>query len=193
MGSVTRGAAARGAGAGAGAAAAGGGGGGQRQLFTGRRHRVRLLEPGSAPIRILHISDIHMAPWQRRKQRWIAGLVGLRPDLVVSTGDALGHAEGLEGVRRALSPLRGVPGVFVHGSNDMWAPGPRNPLKYFSGPSDAAPEAVRLDTAALDAFMTDDLGWSSVDNGAAGITVRGSRVRLFGVGDAHHDLDDLGA
>uniref|UniRef100_UPI0035C8451A metallophosphoesterase n=1 Tax=Microbacterium sp. TaxID=51671 RepID=UPI0035C8451A len=42
-------------------------------------------------------------------------------------------------------------------------------------------------------FMTDDLGWSSVDNGAAGITVRGSRVRLFGVGDAHHDLDDLGA
>lgn len=193
MGSVTRGAAALGAFAAAGAAAAVWGVGIERQLFTVRRHVVRLLEPGSAPIRILHISDIHMAPWQRRKQRWIAGLVGLRPDLVVSTGDALGHAEGLEGVRRALSPLRGVPGVFVHGSNDMWAPGPRNPLKYFSGPSDAAPEAVRLDTAALDAFMTDDLGWSSVDNGAAGITVRGSRVRLFGVGDAHHDLDDLGA
>jgi predicted MPP superfamily phosphohydrolase len=185
--------AALGALAAAGAAAAVWGVGIERQLFTVRRHVVRVLDPGSAPIRILHISDAHMAPWQHRKQRWMAGLVALRPDLVISTGDSLGHADGLEGIREALSPLRGVPGAFVHGSNDMWGPGPRNPLRYFSGPSSRAPKSVRLDTASLDAFMTDELGWRSVDNGAAALTVRGGRIRLVGVGDAHHGLDDLDA
>lgn len=193
MAAASRGAVALGALAAAGAAAAVWGVGIERQLFTVRRHVVRLLEPGNAPIRILHISDAHMAPWQRRKQRWMAGLVGLRPDLVISTGDSLGHSQGLDGVRAALSPLHGVPGVFVHGSNDLWGPGPRNPFKYFSGPSEDAPKAVRLDTASLDAFMTDELGWRSVDNGATSLTVRGNRIRLFGVGDAHHDLDDLDA
>ncbi|WP_435159453.1 metallophosphoesterase, partial [Amycolatopsis sacchari] len=162
----------------------------ERQLYTVRRHVVPVLEPGATPQRVLHLSDAHMAPWQRRKQRWMERLVALRPDLVISTGDSLGHVEGLAGLRRALSPLRGVPGVFVHGSNDMWGPSPRNPLRYFRGPSDRPSRSARLDTAALDAFMTDELGWHSVDNGAVTLTLRGSRVRLFGVGDAHHNLDD---
>ncbi|WP_375339608.1 metallophosphoesterase [Microbacterium rhizophilus] len=190
---MARGTAVLGAIAASGAAAAVWGVGIERQLFTVRRHVVRLLDPGAAPIRILHISDAHMAPWQHRKQRWMAGLVALRPDLVISTGDSLGHAQGLDGIRTALSPLRGVPGVFVHGSNDMWGPGPRNPLLYFQGPSKRPQKAVPLDTASLDAFMTDELGWHSVDNGAASLTVRGTRVRLFGVGDAHHRLDDMDA
>lgn len=178
----------------AGAAAAVWGVGIERQLFTVRRHVVRLLEPGAAPIRILHISDVHMAPWQRRKQRWMSQhLVALRPDLVICTGDSLGHADGIDGVRRALTNLRGVPGAFVHGSNDLWGPGPRNPLRYFQGPSELAPEAVRLDTDALDAMLADELGWRSVDNGAATLTVRGTPIRLVGVGDAHHELDDLDA
>ncbi|GAA1742819.1 metallophosphoesterase [Microbacterium paludicola] len=193
MGSLVRGAAALGAVAAAGAAAAVWGVGIERYLFTVRRHVIRMLEPGSAPIRILHISDAHMAPWQHRKQRWMAGLVSLRPDLVINTGDNLGHVDGLDGVREALSPLAGVPGVFVHGSNDMYGPGPRNPFLYFTGPSKRPPKAVRLDTASLDAFMTDELGWHSVDNGAATVTVRGQRIRLFGVGDAHHGLDDMDA
>ncbi|MER7796329.1 metallophosphoesterase [Microbacterium sp. NPDC096154] len=193
MGSPARGVAALGAIAATGAAAAVWGVGIERQLFTVRRHVLRLLDPGSAPVRILHVSDIHMAPWQHRKQRWISRLVALRPDLVISTGDSLGHSDGIDAVRDALSPLRGVPGVFVHGSNDYWGPGPRNPFRYFSGPSERAPKAVRLDTDSLDAFMTDELGWRSVDNAATALTVRGSRIRLFGVGDAHHDLDDMDA
>ncbi|MBO3663685.1 metallophosphoesterase [Microbacterium stercoris] len=177
----------------AGAAAAVWGFGIERHLYTVRRHVVRVLEPGEAPIRILHISDAHMAPWQRRKQRWMSRLVGLRPDLVISTGDSLGHTDGIDGIRTALAPLAGVPGVFVHGTNDIWGPGPRNPFRYFSAPSKKKPKAVRLDTASLDAFMTDDLGWHSVDNNATTIDVRGRRIRLFGVGDAHHGLDDLEA
>jgi predicted MPP superfamily phosphohydrolase len=177
----------------AGAAAAVWGVGIERQLFTVRRHVVRLLDRGATPIRILHISDAHMAPWQRRKRQWMAGLVALRPDLVISTGDSLGHADGIAGIREALAPLRGVPGVFVHGSNDYWGPGPRNPFHYFRGPSERAPKAVRLDTEALDGFMTDELGWVDVDNGATTLTVRGSRIRFVGVADAHHDSDDLDA
>jgi len=177
----------------AGAAAAVWGFGIERHLYTVRRHVVRILEPGAVPIRILHISDAHMAPWQRRRQRWMAGLVGLRPDLVISTGDSLGHVDGLQGIRRALAPFAGIPGVFVHGSNDLWGPGPRNPFKYFTGPSDEVPQAIRLDTDALDAFMTDDLGWTGIDNTATTLTVRGQRIRLFGASDAHHDLDDVDA
>ncbi|GGH43312.1 metallophosphoesterase [Microbacterium album] len=177
----------------AGAAAAVWGVGIERQLFTVRRHVLPVLDPGASPLRVLHISDAHMAPWQRRKQRWMAGLAALRPDLVISTGDSLGHPDGLDAVRRALAPLAGVPGVFVHGSNDFWGPSPRNPFLYLAGPSERHRRAVRLDTAALDAFMADELGWHSVDNGAASLSVRGTRIRLFGVGDAHHDLDDLDA
>ncbi|HET8927929.1 MAG TPA: metallophosphoesterase, partial [Microbacterium sp.] len=59
----------------------------ERHLYTVRRHTLPILEPGSQTLRILHISDIHMAPWQRRKQRWIASLAALRPHLVINTGD----------------------------------------------------------------------------------------------------------
>ena len=118
----------------------------ERYLYTVRRHEVRVLPAGSAPLRVLHLSDIHMAPWQRRKQRWLAGLADeLRPDLVVNTGDNLGHAEGITGVRAALDPLRGIPGAYVHGSNDHDAPLPRNPLLYFSGPSKSVPRPRGLE------------------------------------------------
>ena len=46
----------------------------ERYLFTVREHAVRILPMGTAPLRVLHLSDAHMAPWQRRKQRWMAAL-----------------------------------------------------------------------------------------------------------------------
>ena len=63
-----------------------------------------------------------MAPWQRDKQEWVRGLAELEPDLVVDTGDNLGHERGIDGVRYALEPFRGIPGVFVNGSNDYFGP-----------------------------------------------------------------------
>lgn len=187
------GVAALGALAGAGAAAAVWGIGIERHLFTVRHHTVRVLEPGAIPLRVLHVSDAHMAPWQRGKQEWMANLASLRPDLVVNTGDNLGHREGLAGIRRAFEPFAGIPGVFVHGSNDLYEPSPRNPLRYILGPSERATTAPKLNTAALDAFFADELGWTSLNNAAATLDVRGTAVKLFGVSDAHHDLDDLDA
>jgi predicted MPP superfamily phosphohydrolase len=40
----------------------------ERNLFTLRRFEVPVLEPDAEPLRILHISDLHMMPDQRRKQ-----------------------------------------------------------------------------------------------------------------------------
>ncbi len=177
----------------AGVAAATWGIGIERYLFTLRHATARSLPAGSRPLRILHVSDAHMAPWQHRKQRWLASLAALRPDLVVNTGDNLGHEDGLAGVRAAFSPFAGIPGVFVHGSNDKFAPAPRNPFLYFTGPSRRKPDAKRLDTAALDAFFTEELGWIDLDNAAASLRIAGDRVDLFGVDDAHRHWDDLQA
>ena len=165
----------------------------ERYLFTVRYAALRVLPAGASPMRVLHLSDAHMAPWQRRKQQWIAGLADLRPDLIVNTGDNLGHAEGLAGIRAAFAPFAGIPGVFVHGSNDMQAPSPRNPLLYFSGPSKRKPAVQNLDVDALDRYLEDELGWRDLDNTAAALAVGGLRIRAFGVDDAHRDWDDLEA
>ena len=163
----------------------------ERYLFTVRHHELEVLPVGAEPIKILHVSDAHMAPWQHRKQRWMAALAELEPDLVVNTGDNLGHVEGLRGIRRAFDPLRGIPGVFVHGSNDLTAPSPRNPIRYFTGPSKAHPAAPPLDTDALDSYLRDDLGWLDLNNAVGSLSVAGRRVDAFGVGDAHRHWDRI--
>ena len=163
----------------------------ERYLFTVRFHELAVLPAGASPIRVLHVSDAHMAPWQRRKQRWMAALAELQPDLVVNTGDNMGHAEGLRGLRTAFDPLRGIPGVFVHGSNDHAAPSPRNPLRYFTGPSKVTHTAEPLDTDALDGYLSDELGWVDLNNAAGSVDAGGLRVAAFGVSDAHRGWDDL--
>ncbi len=163
----------------------------ERYLFTLRRHVLPILPAGSAPLRVLHLSDAHMAPWQRRKQQWIAALAELEPDLVVNTGDNMGHRDGLLGLRAAFDPLRGIPGVFVHGSNDHAAPSPRNPFLYFTGPSKVKRKDEPLDTQALDGYLTDDLGWLDLNNAAGSLDVGGRRVDAFGVSDAHRRWDRL--
>ncbi|MEN0085622.1 MAG: metallophosphoesterase [Leifsonia sp.] len=175
--------------AGAGAAAFAYGSLIERRAYTLREVSAPVLPPGADPIRVLHLSDLHMAPWQRDKQEWIRSLARLKPDLIVETGDVLGHAQGLEGVRAAYQGFAGVPGVFVHGSNDYFGPQFKNPLKYFLGPSKKRTStAPRLDTASLTAFFR-DLGWIDLDNRAAGLELRGTHLEFFGVDDPHIRFD----
>ncbi|WP_341997687.1 metallophosphoesterase [Microbacterium sp. LWH7-1.2] len=165
----------------------------ERYLFTVRFHEVPVLPAGARPIRLLHLSDAHMAPWQHRKQGWIAALAELQPDLIVNTGDNMGHFDGLRGLRRAFDPLRGVPGVFVHGSNDHAAPSPRNPFRYFTGPSKVKHTAEPLDTEALDDYFTRELGWLDLNNKVGSLDAAGLRIAAFGVSDAHRHWDRLEA
>ncbi len=121
--------------AGAGAAAFAYGSLVERRAFTLREVSVPVLPAGAEPIRVLHLSDLHMAPWQTDKQEWLRQLARFQPDLIVDTGDNLGHEDGLEGIRAAFDAFRGTPGVFVHGSNDYFGPQFKNPFKYLLGPS----------------------------------------------------------
>ena len=102
----------------------------ETRRFELREVTVPLLPAGHRPLRVLHLSDLHLTPRQHRKREWVSSLAGLRPDLVVDTGDNLAHRDSLPAVLDALGGLLDVPGVFVLGSNDYYSPVLRNPLRY---------------------------------------------------------------
>jgi uncharacterized protein len=164
----------------------------ERTRFTVRHEVVPVLARGARPLTILHVSDLHMAPWQTEKQDFVRSLARYEPDLVIDTGDNLGHIDGNSGVERALAPFAGIPGVFVHGSNDYHGPVFKNPLRYFVTLEDTRKNREpNLDTAGLERFFTEQLGWLELNNTARAIEVRGTRIELFGTNDAHRNWDRL--
>jgi predicted MPP superfamily phosphohydrolase len=165
----------------------------ERNRFTVRHELLPVLPPGARPITVLHLSDMHMAPWQEEKQAFIRSLAHYEPDLIVDTGDNLGHEDGLVGVQEALEPFEGVAGVFVHGSNDYVGPMFKNPFAYFGGPSQRHTGAHDLDTVALELFFEDQLGWLDLNNRARAMEIRGTRIEFYGTGDAHRGWDKLAA
>jgi predicted MPP superfamily phosphohydrolase len=166
----------------------------EKTRFWVRHEQVPILDPGSAPIRILHLSDIHMAPWNKTAVAWISAQSELEPDLIVGTGDFLGHPDGLSALTQALTPLAGIPGVVTHGSNDRVAPRFKNPFAYLVRPSQFSDKpGTPLDFAGLEHLYTVGLGWVDIDNGATRVTINGSTLDFIGVGDAHHGDDKLSA
>ncbi|MEY3587137.1 MAG: hypothetical protein RJB32_433 [Actinomycetota bacterium] len=141
------------------------------------------------PLRILHISDLHFAPGQKAKANFLKELAELKPDLVVNTGDNLGHRDAVGPTLKALAPLMHFPGVFVNGSNDYRAPQPRNPLGYFLGPSKVREERD-LDTASFTEALK-AAGWLGLNNQAGTLEVAGSQIGFLGLDDPHENLDDL--
>ena len=164
----------------------------ERRAFGIRFESLPILPAGSRPIAVLHLADIHMAPWQGRKVEWLQGLRDLEPDLVVNTGDSLGHADGTRALAEALAPFAGIPGVYVHGSNDYFGPTLKNPLRYLGFPALASPRPSHLDIGELERVYG-SFGWQNLNNTALRMTVRESELELLGTDDAHIDLDDLGA
>jgi len=175
----------------AGAAGVGYAAGIEVRRFTLRRVDVPVLPPGSRPLRVLHLSDLHLTPHQAHKLAWLDSLSRLEPDLVVNTGDNLAHPGSVEPLLAALGRLRDVPGVFVFGSNDYFAPTLRNPVKYLL-PDDGkrvthTPELPWKDLRA--AFV--ESGWLDLTNTRERLTVAGHRLAFAGVDDPHLEYDDL--
>jgi predicted MPP superfamily phosphohydrolase len=160
----------------------------ERNMFALRRFDVPVLEPDAEPLRILHISDLHMMPEQRRKQAWVASLAGTDPDLVVVTGDNMASAESVPGVLRALEPFRDVPGAFVFGSNDYRGPIWKNPLLYLLPDRDYL-QGAELPADDLRAAFT-DAGWSDLNNARTIRKAGGRSIELVGVDDPHVERDD---
>lgn len=160
------------------------------RLFALRRHTLPVLPHGARPVRVLQVSDIHMVPGQRAKQEWIRSLAALEPDLVVNTGDNLSHLEAVPEALAALAPLLERPGVFVMGSNDYYAPTPKNPARYLTRDyAEAPPGRTSLPTEELRTGMS-DRGWVDLDNARSTMAMEGSRIDLVGVDDPHIRRDD---
>ncbi len=142
---------------------------------------------------MLHLSDLHLTPGQSRKREWLRSLADLEPDLVINTGDSMAHVDALPPLLDALGPLLDVPGAFVLGSNDYFAPILRNPLWYLL-PDDGTRtvHTTKLPWRELaDAFSA--AGWTDLTNRRTTTSVRDVTVAWAGVDDPHLRYDDLAA
>ena len=152
--------------------------------FRLRRVEVPVLAPGSRPLRVLQISDLHLTPSQRRKREWVRALAGLQPDMVVDTGDNLAHRHAVPAVLDALGPLLELPGAFVMGSNDYYAPTVKNPLRYLMPDDGVRVHAGELPVEDLREGLL-AAGWVDLDNARGRLKVDHRQVALVGTEDAH--------
>lgn len=161
--------------------------------YTLRRFVVPVLPDGAPEVRVLHLSDLHLVPTQDRKIAWVRSLAELDPHLVVTTGDNIAHADALPALLHAYEPLLERPGAFVLGSNDYFAPRPKNPARYLLADAREANPAPRLlpfpeMTAAFRAA-----GWKDLTNRRDAVVLGEGddalNVALVGVDDPHLDRD----
>jgi predicted MPP superfamily phosphohydrolase len=165
--------------------------------FTVREHELRILPPGTRPVRILHLSDAHLMPDQARKIDFLRHLETLKPHLVIDTGDNIASAASIPVLADAIDPLLRRPGAFAMGSNDMFAPHRKNPLRYFL--RDPRPEGFTehlrepdLPVDSLRRTLTAH-GWKDLTNTRASLRLTGLQVDLVGVDDPHLERDAMPA
>jgi uncharacterized protein len=163
----------------------------EARAYTLRSVEVPMLPPGTQPLRVLHLSDLHLTPGQSRKREWLRSLADLEPELVVNTGDNLAHVDALPPLLDALGPLLDVPGVFVLGSNDYFAPILRNPLRYLlRDDGTRVTHTAKLPWREMsDAYCA--AGWTDLTNRRTTMTVRDVGFAWVGVDDPHLEYDDL--
>ena len=98
------------------------------QCLRAAAFEVPVLPEGAAPLRVLHLSDLHLLPRQRAKAAWVESLGSLDADLVINTGDNIAGPHSVPALLDSFERLLDLPGVFVFGSNDYFAPKLKNPL-----------------------------------------------------------------
>jgi len=161
----------------------------EAQAFTTRQVTVEVLPKGSADLRVLHISDLHITPAQTRKIKWVRSLIELEPDLVVGTGDFLAHQLAVPALVEALGELMDLPGLFVLGSNDYYEPYLKNPFTYFKKGGKGVSHNVRLPTADLIEQLT-DAGWHDLNNQQSQFVINEVAIHARGTDDPHINKDD---
>lgn len=120
------------------------------------------LRPGSAPIRVVLLSDLHSDPKPRLEERLPQLVAAQHPDLIVYTGDSINAPRALPIFRRCMTRLAEVAPTFaVRGNWDVW---------YW--------HAVELFEAT---------GVHELDGDARSVEVRGTSVWVGGVAVGHED------
>jgi uncharacterized protein len=158
----------------------------ERNWFALRQAEVPVLPPGATPVRVLHISDVHLTPGRHRLMSWIRALDALNPDLVVNTGDSIGHQLAVPFFLDSLGPLLERPGVFVLGSNDLYSPRPKNPTRYLwrTSAGEHNRKTPDLPWEALRDGMT-AAGWLDMNNQRGRLKIGQLDVTVAGVHDSH--------
>lgn len=166
----------------------------ERNWFALREVSAPVLAPGTTPLRILHISDVHLTPERHRLLSFLRSLDALEPDLVVNTGDTLAHPQAVGPFITAIGPLLERPGVFVFGSNDLYSPRIKNPLRYLRGPSsrDHDRNVPDLPWRELGDAM-ESAGWFNANNQRGRLKVGDADVEVAGVHDPHIRRDRYSA
>jgi predicted MPP superfamily phosphohydrolase len=162
----------------------------ERNWFALRELEVPVLPAGAAPLRVLHVSDIHLTPGRHRLMAFVRSLASLAPDLVVNTGDSIASAEAVGPLLDSLGPLLQVPGVFVYGSNDLFSPKLKNPARYLWRTS--AGEHDRREPDLPWEKLGGELaaaGWLDLNNRRGQLTAGGLGIALAGVHDPHAGRD----
>jgi predicted MPP superfamily phosphohydrolase len=151
-----------------------------------RRVTVPVLPPGWAPLRVLHVSDLHLLPRHTRRAAWVRRLADQGPDLVVSTGDHVSSAAAFGLLASTLGALSagGVPAVVVPGNNDYFTPIRPDLLGYLRKDPPRQNRLPDLDwRAALQRL--EGVGWTDLTHRRVVLQVAGRQVALTGTDDGH--------
>ena len=158
----------------------------ERTAYTLRTATAPVLPPAASPLRLLHVSDLHLTAGRSGLVDWVRDLARLQPDLVVATGDFLAGVDAGPTVVEALSPLQDFPGAFVPGNADYFAPVPKSPTRYFTHAKKYGVPLPWSDTAAALSAG----GWEDLTHRCTELTVEGQRLELRGVDDPYLGRDD---
>ncbi|WP_165217057.1 metallophosphoesterase [Schaalia sp. ZJ1691] len=163
----------------------------ERRFPTIRRLTVPVRpEALSSPIRILHLSDLHMYPGQDFIVSFLERVARDEIfDFVVSTGDNFGSVDGLDLVLDAHRPFLEYPGAFVLGSNDYYSPEHKGWAEYLK------PREVRRHRDRLNpdlpwtevARTLRDSGWADLSNRADSVSLTPRRAQR-GFGARSHEV-----
>ena len=154
-----------------------------------KKYQIKLLPEGHRELKILHLSDLHLSPWQKKLAAWIDQLE-VEPDLVVITGDVWSSADSFSNLITALDKYFKIPGFFVPGSNDYYAPKFKNPANYLKKDSGERHKGRELPWKDLKNFF-ELAGWQWLSNQATEIQIKDTKIDVRGVNDAHYEFDDL--
>lgn len=159
--------------------------------FRLRRFTIPALRTKGPDLRILQLSDLHLTPRLKALPRWLEEVADSVPfDMVVVTGDALGHRDAVPVALDVFASFINVPGVYVPGSNDYFGPKLKNPVRYLMPDEGARIHGEQLPWEDL--RMGLELGgWHWLDNKQTVIEVAGHTIDVRGLDDPHLDRDDL--
>lgn len=153
-----------------------------------RTHRLPVLPAGSAPLRVLQVSDTHLRSNQLRLPAFLASLAGERYDLVFATGDMLGETSVAERCARLLGGIEARLGrYYVLGSSDYYAPRFKSYTRYFTKRRKMPTKANR--TADF-LHVLESQGYEGLTNRTIKLDIDGMSTQITGLDDPFLHRDD---